>query len=237
IKSTGLTTSESKSVQGVEGALFTLTVSPKWEITKFEGEADLLKKLTGGDPASDLLKPFLPLELLKTPAEQAFGFLRDKAVKKDDTWEKPKITYPLGPLGSLSATNKYTYKGKEKIDVLGRPDWAASMVGLGAGQGPLLATTAAAGKKIDFKEADKITVEMKTTYIPPPGEGGLLQIKPDLPKAEEGEQTIYFDSTAGKLITAETRMTIKGTITYEKTEMELKQDRSVTVRYFEKKPS
>jgi hypothetical protein len=116
MKTSGPGAADAKPPDGLKGATFTITVSPKWQITKFEGYDALIKKLSGEDAGVEkLIRTFLPEEILRASAEEAFGFLPDKAVKKGDTWER-KLVYPLGPLGTLTATNKYTYEGKDKVN-------------------------------------------------------------------------------------------------------------------------
>ncbi len=105
-----------KAAQALEGAVFTFTLTPRWEVTRFTGYDDLIKKLTNANPAAGKeVKKYLTEDLLKMTAQETFGFLPDKAVKKGDKWER-KFIYPLGPLGTLTSTNKYTFEGTEKVD-------------------------------------------------------------------------------------------------------------------------
>jgi hypothetical protein len=105
-----------KAAQALEGAVFTFTLNPKGEVTKFSGFDDLIKKLTNDNPAAGKeVRRFLTEDLLKMTAQETFGFVPDKAVKKGDKWER-KFTYPLGPLGTLTSTNKYTAEGTDKVD-------------------------------------------------------------------------------------------------------------------------
>jgi hypothetical protein len=105
-----------KSAQTLEGAVFTFTVTPRWEITRFDGYDNLVKKLGGENKAMEAeIRKYLTEDVLKATSQETFGFLPDKAVAKGGKWER-KFVYPLGPFGTLTSTNKYTYEGKEKVD-------------------------------------------------------------------------------------------------------------------------
>jgi hypothetical protein len=216
VKTSGPGTMETKPPEGLKGAVFTITVNPKWKITKFEGYDALVKKLSGEDPAVDrLIRAFLPEEILKASAEEAFGFLPDKRVKKGDSWER-ELVYPLGPLGTLTATNKYTDEDKNKEKVAG-------------------------------KDVERITAAMTIKYQKPElkkpeeaaGALGLQILEGDL-KAKDAKQTIYFDPAAGRLVKSETKLRVEGMLTYsavgKKTEMEIKQEQTITAQVFDKNP-
>jgi hypothetical protein len=211
VKTAGPGAEDTKPPKGLEGATFTITVSPKWQITKFDGYDALIKKLSGEDAAVDkMIRAFLPEEILRASAEEAFGFLPDKAVKKGDTWER-KLVYPLGPLGTLTATNKYTYEDKNK-------------------------------EKVNGKEVERITAAMDIKYTPPmPGGAALgLQIIDGDLKAKDAKQTIFFDAAAGRMVQSETKMRVEGMLSYsavgKKTEIEIKQDQTITAQVFDKDP-
>jgi hypothetical protein len=97
------------------GASFLLTVSPKWEILKFDGYDKLIDKLAGDDPAvRTALTATLPEEVFKKTVREAMAFLPDRPVKDGDKWERT-VDEPLGPLGSLSETRTYKLAGKEDV--------------------------------------------------------------------------------------------------------------------------
>jgi hypothetical protein len=101
-----------KFMEKLKGAAFTITLKGN-KITKFEGFDDFIKELAGGnDMAAQFLKMMITEETLKKSAEEAFGFLPEKAISKGDSWKR-ETTIPLGPLGSFKSVNDYTLEGKE----------------------------------------------------------------------------------------------------------------------------
>jgi hypothetical protein len=107
----------------MEGATFRLTLSPKMELKGFEGYEQLAQRITAANPeVGKLFRQNLPEEMMRRSVEEAFGFLPDKELKPGTKWDR-KLVLALGPLGSLSGLNHYTYRGyingKEHIDVEG----------------------------------------------------------------------------------------------------------------------
>jgi hypothetical protein len=97
------------------GATFLLTVSPKWEILKFDGYDKLIDKLAGDDPAvRTALTATLPEEVFKKSVREVMAFLPDRPVKDGETWERT-VEEPLGPLGTLRETRTYKLEGKEDV--------------------------------------------------------------------------------------------------------------------------
>jgi hypothetical protein len=97
------------------GVTFLLTVSPKWEILKFDGYDKMVDKLAGDDPAvRTALTLTLPEEVFKKTVREAMAFLPDRAVKDGETWER-SVEEPLGPLGTLRETRTYKLEGKEDV--------------------------------------------------------------------------------------------------------------------------
>jgi hypothetical protein len=102
-------------LQQLQGATFRLTLSPKFEVTKFEGYEELLRRLAGEDAnARRVVQSMISEESLRHTAEEAFAFVPGKAVKPGDKWER-KLEVPLGPLGQLNLTNAYTLDEPENV--------------------------------------------------------------------------------------------------------------------------
>jgi hypothetical protein len=199
-----------KQAQALEGAVFTFTISPKGEVTRFSGYEDFIKKIGGNDQAvGKEVRKFLTEDLLKAMPQELFGFLPDKAVKKGDKWER-KVSYPLGPLGTLTSTNKYSYDGTEKVE----------------------------GKDLD-KITVEMAMTYTTPPATPEGAKGLEVRKGEL-KAEGAKATIYFDSAAGRLVRSEETVPLKGKLTFAysgtETEVDLDQKQTIKNRVLEKNP-
>jgi len=100
-----------KMTEKMKGATFTITMTPHGKITKFEGYEDLIKRIAQeNEEAGKLVKLMLTEETMKKGAEEAFGFLPNKAVEKGDKWANTMVV-PMGPIGTFKAENKYTYQG------------------------------------------------------------------------------------------------------------------------------
>jgi hypothetical protein len=211
VKSSGPGTADLKPPEALKGATFTVTLNAKWEITKFEGYAAFIKKLAGDDPAVEkVIGSVLPEDSFKSSAEEAFGFLPNKPVKKGDRWQRT-LVYPLGPWGTLTATNDYTYEGKhnEKVN----------------------------GKDVE-RIAAAMTTKFKP---PTAGSGalGIQVIENDL-QTKEAKQTIFFDAAAGRLVKSETKLRVEGKLAYSAAgrpvETEVKQEQTITAQAFDKNP-
>lgn len=96
---------------------FTLTISPKMEVTKIEGRDEFVNRLVKANPQMEsLLKQILSEDALKQMADPAFAAVPPKPVKVGESWEKP-TKLNMGPIGTYDSTYKYTYEGKEgKLD-------------------------------------------------------------------------------------------------------------------------
>src|SRR5262249_48342005 len=100
----------------LQGAVFKITLSPKMEITKFEGFDALVKKIAARDEdAATVFKGWIKEDAVKRPLETWFRSLPNKPVAKGDTWET-KLSVAFGPLGTLATENTYTFQGTEKAD-------------------------------------------------------------------------------------------------------------------------
>jgi hypothetical protein len=98
------------------GLKLKLTISPKMEVKKIEGQEEFVKKLGQTNPQMEpLLKNILSPDALKQMAEPTWGALPEKGVAKGDTWEK-KSVLDLGPIGKYATNFTYTYDGKDDKD-------------------------------------------------------------------------------------------------------------------------
>jgi hypothetical protein len=83
----------------------------------------------------------------------------------------------------------------------------------------VLTTTYTSKGKDKDKEAEKITSEATFTYQPPKtGDEaalGFKVVKADLKAKVPGKGTAYFNAVTGRLVSAETSLETKGTVTYE----------------------
>jgi hypothetical protein len=105
-------------LKALVGAEFTLTLSPEMKVTKVEGGQtalkDLIKKLAGADPQTEgILNQVLSEDTIKAMAEQTFGVLPTREVKKGDKWER-NAALPAGSLGSYETKYTYTDEGPDK---------------------------------------------------------------------------------------------------------------------------
>ncbi len=133
----GLGISLGSILEKIKGSQFKVTLTPDGKVTKFEGFAEVAKKLTeGDDDVAKLLKDAITEEMFKKGVEQAYGFLPDGAVKKGDTWKR-ETKYPAGPFGDFKTNNTFTYKGKseggEEIGVKQTMEYVAAKGGLMGG--------------------------------------------------------------------------------------------------------
>ena len=104
----------SEFFKALVGSEFTLTLSPKNEVTDIKGKDEFLQKLIKANQQMEpLLKQILSDEALKQMADPAFSVVPNKPVKKGDTWEK-NATLNMGPIGTYKTTYKYTYEGKDE---------------------------------------------------------------------------------------------------------------------------
>jgi hypothetical protein len=107
---------EPVSDEKIVGATFLMTVSPKWEILKFEGYDKLIDKLAGDDVSiRQALQSTLQEDTFKKSVREALGFLPDRPIKPGETWERT-VEAPLGVLGTLRETRTYKLDGKDDAD-------------------------------------------------------------------------------------------------------------------------
>ncbi len=214
---TGGIPAEDKFNQLLKGATFRVGISPRGEVTRFEGYKDLIDKIAGSDEAArQNVQAVLSEEYLKRSATEPFVPLPAGAVKPGDSWgADKKQELRLGPLGTFTTTRRFTYDGKEAPQ------------GSAAGSKPL----------------DKISLAASATYAPPKsGEASPFPFqvtKGDL-KADAIKGTTYFDADAGRLVESMTTMHLRGTLTIvvggNTIDTEVEQDQNVKSRILDKPP-
>jgi hypothetical protein len=209
---TGGIPAEDKFNQKVKGATFRVTVTPRGEVTKFEGYDDLVKQLAGDDPATrKTVQAVLSEDYLRHAAADVFGPLPGP-VEPNATWgADKKVEVPLGPLGTFTTSRTYTFDGKATVD------------------GKSVA-------KITFKGTASYSPPKSGEGGPFP----FQVTKGDL-KIDELHGTILFDDAAGRLVQSDATMHVKGTLTAvvsgNTLESELQQDRTIKTRLLDKPPT
>lgn len=210
---TGGIAAEDKFNQQVKGATFRVTVTPRGEVTKFEGYDDLVKRIAGDDAVTrKTVQAVLSEDYLRHAAADVFGPLPAAPVKNNDKWGgDKKVEVPLGPLGTFTTARTYTYEGKDTVG-------SQSI------------------DKITFKGTASYSP-------PKSGEAGPFPFqltKGDL-KIDELHGTISFDDAAGRLVQSDTTMHLKGSMTAvvsgNTLDSELQQERTIKTRLLDKLPT
>lgn len=99
----------------IVGAAFTITLSPKGEVLKFEGYDKLIDKLAGDDVSvRQALQATLSEDALKKSVREVIAFLPDRPIAEGGTWER-SVESPLGALGTLRETRTYKLEGKDDV--------------------------------------------------------------------------------------------------------------------------
>jgi hypothetical protein len=186
------------------GAELVLHVLPAGEVTRVEGQEELLKKLAGTDTGKrQAIRDALSEESLKRTLTHALGFLPGEKVKAGASWKR-NADLNLGALGRVEIEHRYSYEGKgtdenkglEQIERTTRlvdfdPDpqqvWP-SQDALGAAVGGV-APAVARPRSLSFRVT----------------EGRF--------SSSEGKGTFFFDAEKGQLVRASTRMKLNGTLT------------------------
>jgi hypothetical protein len=106
---------EPVSADAIIGASFSILLSPKGEVLKFEGYDKLLDKLAGDDVAArQALQATSSEDVLKKSVRELIAFLPDRPIKEGETWERT-VESPLGALGTLRETRTYKLQGQEEL--------------------------------------------------------------------------------------------------------------------------
>ena len=91
--------------------IFTIHLSPRGAITRFEGYDAFLKKLAEQDAAeAKKLKAVAGEDVLRAPLVQIFDFMPTGPVKKDQSWERDSVV-PMGPMGTFKLNTQFTFLG------------------------------------------------------------------------------------------------------------------------------
>jgi hypothetical protein len=210
---TGAIPAEDRFNQQVKGVTFRLTVTPRGEVTKFEGYDDLVKRLAGDDAVTrKTVQAVLSEDYLKHAAADVFGPLPAAPVKNNESWgADKKVEVPLGPLGSFTTSRTYTFEGRDTVE----------------------------GKSVD-KITFKGTASYSPPKSGDPGPFPFQLTKGDL-KVDEFHGTMTFDDDHGRLIQSDTTMHIKGSLTAvvsgNTIDSELQQERNVKTRLLDKPPT
>jgi len=190
-------------VGSTPGAELVLHVTPAGEVTRVEGQEELLKKLAGTDTGKrQAIRDALSEESLKRALTHALGFLPGEKVKAGASWKR-SADLNLGALGRVEVEHRYTCEGKgadenkglEQIERTTRlvdfdPDplrvWP-SQVPLGVAVGGV--ATAAVRPRPQFRVTE-----------------GHFSVA-------EGKGTFFFDAEKGQLVRASTSMKLEGKLT------------------------
>jgi hypothetical protein len=91
--------------------VFTIHLSPRGAITRFEGYDQFLKRLAAIDAAeAKKLGSVAGEDVLRAPLVQIFDILPADAVKKGQTWDHDSVV-PMGPLGTFKLLTTFNYLG------------------------------------------------------------------------------------------------------------------------------
>jgi hypothetical protein len=98
----------------LKGVVFTVALTPEGKITRFEGYAEVLKRLDAeSEVMARLWRAVLSEETFRAEAERILGVWPAKAVAKGDVWEGTS-TLPLAPFGAFRVEHRFTYRGQDK---------------------------------------------------------------------------------------------------------------------------
>ena len=195
----------------IVGASFTIEISPKGEIRKFDGYDKLIGQLAGDDQtAGQALLAILQEDALKKTVREVLLFLPDTPAKEGMKWEQT-IDEPFGALGTLHETRKFQYAGKADSGgkMLDKITFTTD------------ATYSTEGKKVGdhpyFVREGKVVVD---------------------PQNAKG--TILFDATAGRLVEIKSAVNLKGTfavsISNVRVDIEVEQEQTSLVELLNQKP-
>ncbi|MCS6978263.1 MAG: hypothetical protein NZM31_14830 [Gemmatales bacterium] len=113
---TELSTSAARLLREMQGAVLTYTLSPDLRVLRIDGYDELMKRLAGDDASAlKVVQTLLARETLQTAVEEAFAFLPREPMRPGHAWER-RLTTSLGPIGSLTGRQQYTYEGPEDQD-------------------------------------------------------------------------------------------------------------------------
>jgi hypothetical protein len=193
------------------GSEFTVRVDRNKRVLEADA-GNLADRLGKANPQSAaLLKQILTRDALRQMSESAFGPLPAKAVAAKDRWTRER-TLSVGPIGTYRTAEECLYVGTIRRN---------------------------------GEEVHEVTVTSSVEHAPPgdgQGEAPALPFrvkKADLKSGKQDGGVVHYDTT-GRLLDAETRLRITGSLTIEiggqDTTVDLKQDQRTTVRALERLP-
>jgi hypothetical protein len=100
----------------IVGSKFTVTLDKNYKVEKVDGIQEFIKNLSSGNAQTrmdEVMKGIMTDDAVKQMCDPTSGLIPDGPKKPGDKWSKP-ATLNLGPIGSYTVTNSFTYKGIEK---------------------------------------------------------------------------------------------------------------------------
>jgi hypothetical protein len=194
----------SSQVRPLEDAVLTITLNAKKEVIKLEGYEDIVKRVTNDDPNSGKMIRDIIKEDTLRRSAEEAFGFLPDKPLNKGDKWERKLEHSLGPLGAIQATHTYTYEGPEPPK--------------------------------EGKELHKISVKSELSYVPPKsGNSGFqFQITKGELKTESASGTILFDAEAGRLVSSETKLRCRGTLTIavqgQNHEFVIEQDQSTSIR-------
>jgi hypothetical protein len=115
VKSTPPLPAEFGQLNSLKGSTLTITLDPSGKVSKLEGYEQMVRSVipAGNDQFGQMIRAVMSEATLKQALSETFNFLPAKPVKKGDTWKRDN-TVPLGPFGTFTTENTYTYQGPGK---------------------------------------------------------------------------------------------------------------------------
>ncbi len=100
-----------------KGCSFNVTVSPQGKVSKFEGYEAFIQKLTDKNADGEkALRALITEEGLREDAEEVFGWLPERIVRKGDKWKREAVE-PMPPFGSFKSTYEYVLDTEQGPEV------------------------------------------------------------------------------------------------------------------------
>ena len=194
----------------LKDSTFTITLQGG-KIVKFDGYDDLSKKFSKlSETSAKMMKAVVPEESLKLGPAQLFAFGPDKPVNKGDAAWARTFVMPMGPVGTFTAKNEYSYGGK------GTETGDRGLELLAIKPSMTYTKPIAGDSPFPFKIVN-----------------GAME-------AKDASGAMFFDAARGRLARYEMTMKVEGTITVEagdkKSEIGLKQEQTVKSQVLDKAP-
>jgi hypothetical protein len=106
---------ELSKLNALKGSTLTVTLDPTGKVTKLEGYEQMIRSAvpSANDPVGRMIQVVMSEQSVKQALNETFNFLPAKPANKGDTWKR-ESTVPLGPFGTITTENNYTYQGPGK---------------------------------------------------------------------------------------------------------------------------